>query len=63
MEPDQDTAEERYLLQALFDLRCAFDRDAKPYLDRLIAIRSMQRHEPLVVTMDQWREFMKAKGE
>lgn len=34
--------EERYCLEALHILRLSYERDAKPYIDRLVAIKSMQ---------------------
>ena len=56
--PERDSAEERYLFQTLAELRRAYERDAKPYIDRLVAIRSMRSSVPLVLTLDQAREFI-----
>lgn len=53
--------EEQYLLQCLAQLRQAYERDAKPYLDRLVAIRSLQTSAPLVLSIDQAREFIDFK--
>ena len=40
-ERDESSAEERYCHEALTALRLAFERDAKPYIDRLVGLRSM----------------------
>ena len=50
--------EERYCLQMLAELRKAYERDAKPYIDRLIAIHSMRPSKTLVLSIDQAREFI-----
>lgn len=43
--------EEAYLLQCLAELREAHERDAKPYLDRLVTIQAMKTPKPFVLTI------------
>ncbi len=51
-------AEERYLLDRLAELRKDYELAAKPYIDRLVAIRSMQTTPSITLTLDQAREFV-----
>jgi len=46
------TAEERYLLAAIADLQASYHKAAKPYVDRLIAIRNM-RAPVMIVSKDE----------
>lgn len=46
-------SEERYLLEVLAMLRENYAKSAKPYIDRLVAIRSMQQPSPMIVTHEQ----------
>lgn len=55
---EQDTAEERYCLQALAELRRSYERDAKPYIDRLVQLRSTRPVPTITLTLDQAREFI-----
>ena len=55
---DLDGAVEAQLLQALAELRRSYERDAKPYIDRLVEIRSRQTPGPLLLTADQAKEFI-----
>lgn len=50
--------EERYLLERLAELRKSHELAAKPYIDRLVAIRSMQTTPSITLTLDQAREFV-----
>jgi hypothetical protein len=50
--------EERYLLDRLAELRKDYELAAKPYIDRLVAIRSMQTTPSITLTLDQAREFV-----
>jgi len=45
----EEVAEERYCYQALADLRKSYDAAAKPYIDRLVAINSMQTPAPILL--------------
>ena len=56
--PEREDAEERYCYQMLAELRKSYERDAKPYIDRLVALKSMQTPAPIVLTLDQAREFI-----
>ena len=49
---DAESAEERYLLAAIADLQESYRKAAKPFVDRLIAIRSM-RMPVMVVSKDE----------
>lgn len=48
--------EEQYLLRCINALRLSYERDAKPYLDRLVELRNMKR-PPLVVPLEEWEKF------
>jgi hypothetical protein len=50
--------EEQYCYQMLAELRKSYERDAKPYIDRLAAIKSRQPAPSIVLTLDQAREFI-----
>lgn len=54
---EQDFAEERFLMQAITELRLEFQRAAKPYIDRLVLIQSMKRPPSIVLTLDQAQTF------
>lgn len=45
--------EEMYLLQTIYDLKKSYEQAAKPYVDRLVAIRSMQQPKGIILTPDQ----------
>ena len=55
--PERENAEERYCYQMLAELRKSYERDAKPYIDRLVAIKSMQAPS-ITLTLDQAREVV-----
>ncbi|AWY09299.1 hypothetical protein vBRpoSV10_177 [Ruegeria phage vB_RpoS-V10] len=46
---DLDAAEERYLREQLSELQRAYQRDAKPYVDRLVEI---EHRKPIIVRLD-----------
>ena len=50
--------EEQYCYQALAELRKSYERGAKPYIDRLVAINSMRPAPSITLTLDQAREFI-----
>lgn len=50
--------EEQYCLQCIAELRESFQRDAKPYFDRLAAIRAMNPQPSIMLSLDQAREFI-----
>jgi hypothetical protein len=50
--------DEQYCYQVLADLRKSYERDAKPYIDRLAAINSMRPAPGITLTLDQAREFI-----
>lgn len=56
--PERESAEERYCYQALAELRKSYDLAAKPYIDRLVRIQSMRPPPPIMLTLDQTREFI-----
>jgi len=45
---DFDDAEERYIHETLAILRQSYEKEAKPYIDRLVAIRSARTPRMLV---------------
>ena len=55
---NRDGTVEAQLLQALAELRRSYERDAKPYIDRLVEIRARQTPAPLLLTADQAKEFI-----
>jgi nucleoid-associated protein YejK len=55
--PERENAEERYCYQMLAELRKSYERDAKPYIDRLVAIKSTQAPS-ITLTLEQAREFV-----
>ena len=59
--PERDNAEERYCYEMLAQLRRSYERDAKPYMDRLVAIKSMRPAQSITLTLDQAREFIDAR--
>jgi hypothetical protein len=56
--PERESDEERYCYQALADLRRSYDAAAKPYIDRLVLIKSLRPTPSIVLTLDQAREFV-----
>lgn len=50
--------EEQYCLKRLAELRESYELDAKPYIDRLVNIRAMRTTAPLVLPIEQAREFI-----
>lgn len=50
--------EEKYCYQMLADLRQRYERDAKPFLDRLAVLKSLQPVPSTTLTLDQAREFI-----
>jgi len=50
--------EEAYCYEMLAQLRRSYESDAKPYIDRLVKLKSMQTPAPIVLTLDQAREFI-----
>jgi hypothetical protein len=56
--PEREDAEERYCYQMLAELRKSYERDAKPYIDRLVAIKSARPAPRITLTIDQAREFI-----
>lgn len=55
--PERENAEERYCYQMLAELRKSYELAAKPYIDRLVAIKSTQPPS-ITLTLDQAREFV-----
>ena len=55
--PERENAEERYCYQMLAELRKSYEQAAKPYIDRLVAIKSVQQPS-ITLTLDQAREFV-----
>jgi len=49
--------QERYLLDILHAIRESHERAAKPYLERLLEIRSRRIQKQIVVTEDQARQM------
>jgi hypothetical protein len=56
--PEREDAEERYLYGRLADLRRSYELAAKPYIERLVAIRSMRSAPSITLPLDQAREFL-----
>ena len=54
---ERENAEERYCYQMLSELRKSYELAAKPYIDRLVAIKSTQTRS-ITLTLDQTREFV-----
>lgn len=50
--------EEQYCLQRLAELRKDYELNCKPYIERLTKIRAMSPVAPLVLPIDQAREFI-----
>lgn len=53
--------EEEYCHQALADLRKSYERNAKPFIDRLMMIQAMKAPR-VVLTPDQALEFIDFKA-
>ena len=50
--------EEQYCYQMLAELRKSYERDAKPWIDKLVALRSINPSPQVALTIDQAREFI-----
>ena len=50
---DFNNAEERYLRETLAILQESYSKAAKPYIDRLVVIRSTRPPAPMMVTREQ----------
>ena len=50
--------EEQWCYQRLAELRELYERDARPYIDKLVAIESMRTAPRITLTLDQAREFI-----
>ena len=48
-------AEERYHLEAIHALRLQYEAAIKPYVDRLVCLRSIRPQTPFVITVEQAR--------
>lgn len=48
-----DAAEERYLRETIAMLQESYAKAAKPYIDRLVAIRATRPPAPMMVTIEQ----------
>ena len=55
---EREDAEERYLYERLADLRRSYELAAKPYIERLVQIRSLRPAPSITLTLDQAREFI-----
>jgi hypothetical protein len=51
------TTEERHLVKKLASLQESYAMEAKPFIDRLVSIRSMCPTPQMMVTLEQAREF------
>ena len=56
--PEREGDEERYLYERLADLRRSYELAAKPYIERLVKIRSLRPAPSITLTLDQAREFI-----
>ncbi len=59
--PEREDEEERYLCERLADLRRSYELAAKPYIERLVAIRSIRPAPSITLTLDQARDFIDFK--
>jgi hypothetical protein len=59
------TDEERFCLEMLALMRKLYERDAQPYIDRLVSIKSMQPPQPMFLDPStlsgEMLEFLKGK--
>jgi hypothetical protein len=46
-------AEERYHLERIHDLRLQYEAAIKPYVDRLVYLRSIRPQPPIFITLEQ----------
>ena len=46
---------EGYLQETLARLQESYEKDAKPFIDRLVAIHSMRKPNPIIITLEQAR--------
>lgn len=55
MRTSEDTldAEERYHPEAIHALRLQYEAAIKPYVDRLVYLRSIRPYPPIVITLEQ----------
>jgi hypothetical protein len=58
----EDSSEERYLLEALSKLQKSYNQAAKPYVDRLIAIRSI-RMPKMTITLELAKSLGLTQGD
>ena len=56
--PERESDEECYLYERLSDLRRSYELAAKPYIERLVQIRSLRPAPSITLTLDQAREFI-----
>ena len=56
--PERESDEERYLYERLADLRRSYELAAKPYIERLVQIRSLRPAPSITLTPDQARELI-----
>ncbi|MFO0236421.1 MAG: hypothetical protein ACK53Z_00235 [Betaproteobacteria bacterium] len=56
--PERESDEERYLYERLADLRRTYELAAKPYIERLVQIRSLRPAPSIKLTPDQARELI-----
>lgn len=54
--------EERYLQEILAMLQEEYAKAAKPYIDRLVAIRMMEQPRPMILTIEQAQKGKEAAG-
>jgi hypothetical protein len=46
-------AEERYHLERIHELRLAYEAAIKPYVDRVVYLRSIRPQPPIFITLEQ----------
>lgn len=51
--PERCNAEEEYLHEVIAALQEQYNRAAKPYIDRLVAIQSMKAPSPMFISTEQ----------
>lgn len=56
--PERESDEERYLYEQLAELRRSYELAAKPYIERLVRIRSLRPAPSITLTLDQARELI-----
>lgn len=50
---DTLAAEERHHLEAIHALRLQYEAAIKPYVERLVYLRSIRPHPPIFITLEQ----------